>query len=177
MLREIYYAFIHSHVLYGVEIYANTKPTYLDKLMKLNNKLLRILQCKPITTAIRELYKTYRPNTLLITDLHKQQLLLFVHKFIHHPELLPEIFINNKFFTFNDEIHKYNTRIKSNIHLYQSTTSAGLRSVSHKAAVLWNELPLTLKSMKSSTAFKCNTKNIFCHFIKTIYVFVLISYL
>ena len=32
---------------------------------------------------------------------------------------------------------------KSNIHLYQSTTSAGLRSVSHKAAVLWNELPLT----------------------------------
>ena len=59
MLREIYYAFIHSHVLYGVEIYANTKPTYLDKLMKLNNKLLRILQCKPITTPIRELYKTY----------------------------------------------------------------------------------------------------------------------
>ena len=87
MLREIYYAFIHSHVLYGVEIYANTKATYLDKLMKLNNKLLRIVQCKPITTPIRELYKTC--NTLLITDLHKQQLLLFVHKFIHHPELLP----------------------------------------------------------------------------------------
>jgi len=39
--------------------------------------------------------------------------------FRHHPELLPEIFINNKFFTFNDEIHKYNTRIKSNIHLHQ----------------------------------------------------------
>ena len=122
--------------MYGVEIYANTKHTFLDKLIKLNNKLLRILQC------IRELYKTY--NTLLITDLHNQQLLLFVHKFIHHTELLPEIFINNKFFTFNDDIHKYNTRIKSNIHLYQSTTSAGLRSVSHKAAVLWNELPLNL---------------------------------
>jgi len=40
MLREIYYAFIHSHVLYGVEIYANTKPTYLHKLMKLNNNSL-----------------------------------------------------------------------------------------------------------------------------------------
>ena len=56
----------------------------------------------------------------------------------------------------NDEIHKYNTRIKSAIHLYQSTTSAGLRSVSHKAAVLWNELPLTLKRMTSSTALKCH---------------------
>ena len=93
--------------------------------MKLNTKLLRILQCKPITTPVRELYKSY--NTLLITYLHKQQLLLFVHKFIHRPKLLPEIFINNKFFTFNDQLHKYNTRIKSNIHLYQSTTSAGLQ--------------------------------------------------
>ena len=62
--------------------------------MKLNNKLLRILQCKPITTPIRELYKTY--NTLLITDLHKQQLLLFVHKFIHHLELLPEMVIRRQ---------------------------------------------------------------------------------
>jgi len=93
--------------------------------MKLNTKLLRILQCKPITTPVRELYKSY--NTLLITYLHKQQLLLFVHKFIHRPKLLPKIFINNKFFTFNDQLHKYNTRIKSNIHLYQSTTSAGLQ--------------------------------------------------
>ena len=46
-----------------------------------------------------------------------------VEKIVKHdswpiqPELLPEIFINNKFFTFNDEIHKY--KIKSNIHLYQ----------------------------------------------------------
>ena len=73
MLREIYYAFIHSNVLYGVEIYANTKPTYLDKLMKLNNKLLRILQCKPITTPIREHYKTY--NTLLINVYYATKLL------------------------------------------------------------------------------------------------------
>ena len=48
----------------------------------------------------------------------RQNVFLVVNKFIHHPELLPEIFINNKFFTFNDGIYKYNTRIKSNIHLY-----------------------------------------------------------
>ena len=67
MLREIYYAFIHSYVLYGVEIYANTKPTYLDKLMTNDYSY---------TWA----FKTY--NTLLITDLHKQQLLfLFISLF------------------------------------------------------------------------------------------------
>jgi len=43
---------------YGIEIYANTKASYLDyldKLNKLNNKLLRILQNKPITTPLCEL--------------------------------------------------------------------------------------------------------------------------
>ena len=37
-------------------------------------------------------------------------------------------------------------------------TFAGLRSVSHKAAVLWNELPITVKLTTSSTAFKRNIK-------------------
>ena len=46
----------------------------------------------------------------------------------------------------------------ANIHLYQSATSAGLRSVSHKAAVLWNELPLTVKCTTLFTAFKRNIK-------------------
>ena len=53
MLKDIYYAFVHTH--YGIEIYANTKISYLDKLIKLNNKLLRILQHKPITTPVFEL--------------------------------------------------------------------------------------------------------------------------
>ena len=68
-------------------------------------------------------------------------LLLFVHKYVHHPEKLPEIFVADKFFIFNEEIHDYNTRNKSNMHIYYSKNSAGLRTIRHKAAVLWNELP------------------------------------
>ena len=44
--------------------------------------------------------------------------------------------------------------------------------MSHKAAVLWNELPLTLKRTTSSTAFKRNIKNIFCNFIETIIMYL-----
>jgi len=138
----MYYAFVHHYILYGVEIYANTKSAYFDKLIKLNSKLLRILQNRPITTPICQLYKSY--NTLLIPDLHKQQLLHFVYKYVHHPALLPEAFINSRYFTFNDEIHNYNTRTKTNLHLYYSISSAGLRTTRHKAAVLWNELPLSI---------------------------------
>jgi len=47
----------------------STKPSYLDKVNKLNNKLLRILQNKPITTPLCELYKPY--NALTIPNHHK----------------------------------------------------------------------------------------------------------
>jgi hypothetical protein len=45
-LRTLYYAYVHPHILYGVEIYGNTCASYLEKLQKVNNKILRILQCK-----------------------------------------------------------------------------------------------------------------------------------
>ena len=67
-LLMIYYAFIHPHILYCIEIYANTHTSYLNKLTKLNNKILRILQNKPLETHICELYINY--NTLPIPELH-----------------------------------------------------------------------------------------------------------
>ena len=35
-------------VLHGIEVYANTGVTHLTKLITLNNKILRILQNKPL---------------------------------------------------------------------------------------------------------------------------------
>jgi hypothetical protein len=64
MLKHIYFTFVHSRILYGIEVYTNTCGSYLDKLVKLNNKFLRILQNKTIFTPIFELYLEY--NTLPI---------------------------------------------------------------------------------------------------------------
>jgi len=77
-LKAICFAFVHSHLLYGVELYANTGITHLSKLITLNNKILRILQNKANNAPVKELYTDY--NTLPIPQLHKLQLLLLVHK-------------------------------------------------------------------------------------------------
>ena len=59
-LRSIYYAFIHPHILYGIEIYVNTFSTYLKPLNVLNNKLLRIfLNCR-LQTPVAHLYWEYQ---------------------------------------------------------------------------------------------------------------------
>jgi len=43
-LKMLYFAFVFPHLLYGIELYGNTHQSHLSKLVKLNNKILRILQ-------------------------------------------------------------------------------------------------------------------------------------
>ena len=115
MLTNIYFAFVHPHILYGIEIYANTCPTFLEKLIRQNNKLLRTLQNKPLRHPLSELYCQY--NTMPINMLHQYQLMLLVHKCQHHVEKMPDVFRN--YFELNSSIHTHNTRTKNNIHLFR----------------------------------------------------------
>ena len=103
------FAFVYPHLIYGIELYGNTCPSYLDKLGKLNNKLLRILQGKDRRSPIVELYLTY--NTLPVLQLHDLQILLFVHKCLHHRTALPLLFSN--YFIMNKVVHDYKSTIFS----------------------------------------------------------------
>jgi len=44
ILKQLYFAFVHSKINYAIELYLNTCDFYVDKICKLNNKILRILQ-------------------------------------------------------------------------------------------------------------------------------------
>jgi len=81
-----------QHLVYSVEIYANTYQTYLSKLVILNNKLLRILQLqrRSVRTPVGKLYKTF--NTLTLPLMHEYRILIFVHTFLYNREKLPEVF-------------------------------------------------------------------------------------
>jgi len=61
-----------SDILYTTEVYANTSPTYLDKLSKLNNKLLRILQNKRSLTNSCSRLILWTSYAILLNLLHEQ---------------------------------------------------------------------------------------------------------
>ena len=84
-LYKIYYAFVFPYVNYGVEIYANCSKLELDKLIKLNNKLLRIILGKKYDTPNIELCRIF--NVLPIPLLHEMRLLQIVHKYYYHKYL------------------------------------------------------------------------------------------
>ena len=141
VLKQVYFAFVHSHISYAVEIYANTHKAYLDKLIKLNNKLLWIIQNKPRKTHLTELYENY--STLPVLLLYQQNLILFAHKILHCPQKLPDLF--RHYLNKNDDIQTYNTRLKDSIHLYRTKTDFGKRSLKYRAAKFYNDLPEEIK--------------------------------
>jgi len=143
----IYFAFVYSQLSYGIKIYGNTHSTYLNSLMVLNNKLLRILQNVARDTHVIDLYYNY--NTLALPDLHKYYILLFMHRFFHHKEL-PHIF--STYFVQNAEIHSHNTRTKEEPHVKLFSSTFGQRSIKYKGPHLWSSLPEQFISF-SSTIF------------------------
>jgi len=89
VLKRLYFAFVYPHLLYGIEIYGNTCKSHITKLEILNDKILRTLQNKSIRIPVTELYKSY--DTLSLSQLHDYQILLFVHKLLHHADKLPPL--------------------------------------------------------------------------------------
>ena len=90
-LIKLYYAFVHPHILYGLEIYGTANKEKLDKLCNLNNKLLRIVLHKNLATLIVDLY--VEMETLPLPILHEKLLLLVVHKYVYHKQLLPKVIL------------------------------------------------------------------------------------
>ncbi len=155
-LKDVYYAFVYTHILYGIELYANTTNNNLTKLITLHNKLLRILQNKPRTTRVPQLYANY--NILPIPELHKHQLILFVYNYFYHSHSLPSVFLSSNYFSLNNHVHVHNTRMSTNAHIYGVKTVYGKRNTKYKAAVLWNELPENLQSVPVILQFKKSLK-------------------
>ena len=148
-LHDIFFAFVHSHVLYCIEIYGNTYGSYLDKLTKVYNKLLRILQKTGRNCCNESLYVQY--NTLPPVQLFNYQVISLVHKTLFTPYLLPTVF--QQYFSLNKLSHNYDTRNQS-LQLTQHQSRHGFQTLKFKGSQLWNRLPSDLQETESPSVFR-----------------------
>ena len=132
---------VHPHLIYGIEVYANTFQKYLDPLIKVNNKILRILQNRKLNYPVPNLYRAY--NTLPLHQLHNYFILTLLHKFKFNRTELPEPFW--EYFTENNTIHSHNTRQIKNFHVDRKNTTLGQRSIKFRGGKLWNDIPSSIK--------------------------------
>ena len=150
VLKTLYFALVHPHLLYGVELFGNAPVKYLDPLIKLNNKLLRIAQNRRMDTCLKLLYSAY--NTLPIQQLYEFQIILLMHRYEHFKSTLPTAFQN--FFILNKDIHKFYTRHSSSYHLTIAKTKFGQMLSGYSGPRLWNTLPYLLRINRGKFHFK-----------------------
>ena len=109
----------------GHGVYGNITANHVSKLLVLNNRLLHILQCKPIKMHTADLYNTY--FTLPLHLLHSYQILVFMHRYVHRRNELPVIF--STYFEEKQFIHHHDTRHKHDFHTHFVHTELGKRSI------------------------------------------------
>jgi hypothetical protein len=140
--------------VYGIEIYANTSKAALDKLIKANNKILRILLNTNFDTPNIDLYRLF--NVLPIPLLHEMSFVKLIFKFYNCKHLLPEVY--QRYYVSNSSVHNHLTRNKLNLHFTTVSTNYGKRCSEFRAAQFWNNLPNDLKLVSSYSLFMKNTQ-------------------
>jgi len=58
------------------------------------------------------------------------------------------------YFVLNAEVHDYNTRASTDLHVLGPRSSFGQRCIRYKVSMLWNRLPARLKLPSSIPVFK-----------------------
>ena len=109
-LHNLYYTFVYPYLIYGVEIWGNACNVYLDPLVKLQKKCLRIITFSSYLKHAEPLFQNLE--------------ILYFQKLVIHPIAIL-MFKNSKYmvpiavrmlFARNDQYHNYNTRQSRSLH-------------------------------------------------------------
>ena len=152
ILKQIYFAFIHSHFTYGIIVWGATFPSYLTPLKSLQNRAIKLLSGASRFHSAQPLYK--ENNTLSLNNLLSQETAKFMYKFIH--KQLPVQFDN--YFDDVHAIHKRSTRtsqMKNQLYIPRFRTNRLQRSIKYREVKVWNDIPKEIKHNKCNfSAFK-----------------------
>ena len=151
---QIYYSFIYSKIKYAIEIYGTAKASLLKPLQVLQNKLLKLLSCKPLRYPTNILH--IENNLLMVNDIHTFSMGCFIYKYCNN--MLPSA-ISNKVscsIVANRHLETRNSRLFNVTH---HNTLHGKLLMNNYCFTIWQSLPVVIKSAKSLKSFQKKLKN------------------
>ena len=111
-LLTLYYSFVYPYFNYCNCIWGNTYQSYLEPLVKLQKRAVRIISSAERRAHTEPLFKKLKILNLSKLFIYCTQLFMFKY----HHGLVPEIFQN--FFVHNNTIHSYMTRQSNHMHSF-----------------------------------------------------------
>jgi len=146
-LKLIYYSYFHSILTYGIIFWGNTP--HRNVIFRMQKRIVRITVGVRNRDSCREYFK--RLKILPLQSQYLLSLLLFVAENVDH-------------FRLNLEIHGFNIKNKSNLHLLPSKLTVYQRGLCCSGIRAFNSLPTYVKNLlQTRKQFKWALKE-FLHF-------------
>jgi len=136
-LLKLYYALIHSHLLYGLIIWGLTFPSYIKRLTKFQNKAVKLIGGGNFCDSPMPFY--FNLNILKFQDLYKIEVAKFVHRFLQNT--LPSSF--SDYFTPTIQSTRrltQSTSNNSNLYVPKYRNNRLRRSIKYQGVKVWNSI-------------------------------------
>ena len=153
ILYMLYNTLIYPYLQYCNIAWGALSSVFTENLFILQKKALRIVSKVPWNSHTSPIFSSLK--TLKLVDINKLQTGCFMYNAMANN--LPPQF--NNYFVKNTQIHTHFTRQSQQIHIYCPRTKVRKHSIKHFGSILWNSLPLVLKTKPSINTFKSAYKN------------------
>ena len=146
-LINIYRSLIAPYLSYGLIVWGQACKSYLDKLLKLQKRVLRFIYFSDHNQHAIPLFSDAGILPLQFSYYELTANLMFDIRRRNAPRNIRDLFED----IYN--IHSYNTRssASNNFYIQSSRLSIQLNSFSTIGTTIWNEMPLTLRNLQRIT--------------------------
>ena len=133
------------------------KFIYLDALLKVRKKIIRIITYSSYLAHTDEIFKEL--NILPVYKLKLQRICLQMFKYANNtlPEAISELFISNTAY------HSYNTRNKQNLRHKVSKRAYMYKNFSFIGVQIWNDVQKHINVSMSFSSFKKSTRTYYLY--------------
>ena len=147
-LIQLYNAFIYPYLIYCVEVWGNALSIHLTPLLKIQNKILRIITYTHHHVNNDQLY--YNTGILPFKILVKQRIGLLMHKMANGnvPKPLQNLYQCNK------NVHHHFTRQTNHLHSMRGNNEFIYRTFVFQSVFIWNTVIQNININVSYERFK-----------------------
>lgn len=151
-LTTLYNSFIFPYFIYGVEVWGHASNTYLQQLIKIQKKIIRIITNSHYMAHTKELFTKMAilPFDTLVK--HRVGLLMYKISKGNVPRPLKTLYTCNK------DVHSYNTRQKHHFRPIKANHEFSYRTFVAQSIYIWNNITQNLNTDVSFTIFKKSLK-------------------
>jgi hypothetical protein len=136
---QMYNAYFHSKLQYGLEIYGSAAKRYLGQIDVLQHRALKTLFNLDPRTPSKQLLNRFK--VLSVHDLYNLKISKFMYR--HRVNKLPEIF--SHYFKQLESCHYPNTRNRHKLQIPRMRTETGKKTIRYTGVKIWNHLLSELK--------------------------------